>query len=169
MFQSAPSGHILVHIISGLRSAERFLHLWCLKVKKYPSEITSINLPSFHKKKKSQARDFWWYKVLKLKWQCCSDVAVMFQFWATGYSGHFLHMLTANTKNTWSWLELLPFNVLPAINQINCTYIELMGLEQGHSVGDINLVWKSAMNLLLSHLTGSPWPAGRGCRLRDDL
>lgn len=166
MFQSAPSGHILVHIISGLRLAERFLHLWCLKVKKYPSEITSVNLPSFQKKKR-KAKPVTFDYIKFLNWN--GNVAVMFQFWATGYSRRCLHMLTANTKNTWSWLELLPSNVLPAINQINCTYIELMGLERGHSVGDINLVWKSATNLLLSHLTGSPWPAGRGCRLRDDL
>lgn len=165
MFQSAPSGHILVHIISGLRSAERFLHLWCLKVKKFPSEINNLNQLAIVPKKKTKPVTF--DDIKFVNWN--GNVAVMFQFWATGYSGRFLHMLTANTKNTWSWLELLPFNVLPAINQINCTYIELMGLERGHSVGDINLVWKSAMNLLLSHLTGSPWPAGRGCRLRDDL
>lgn len=66
------------------------------------------------------------------------------------------------TENTWSRLEVKLSDVLPAINQINCTYIDLMGLEWGHGVGDINLGWKSAIGLVRSHLTGSPWPAGRG-------
>lgn len=66
------------------------------------------------------------------------------------------------TENTWSWLEVKLSDVLPAINQINCTYIDLMGLEWGHGVGDINLGWKSAIGWVRSLLTGSPWPAGRG-------
>lgn len=73
------------------------------------------------------------------------------------------------TENTWSWLEVELSDVLPAINQINCTYIDLMGLEWGHGVGDINLGWKSAIGLVPSHLTGSPWPAGRGGWLCQDL
>lgn len=71
-------------------------------------------------------------------------------------------MLTS-AENTWSWHEVKLSNVLLSINQINCSYIWLMGLERGHNVGDINLVWKSAIGLVLAYLTGSPWPAGRGC------
>lgn len=37
--------------------------------------------------------------------------------------------------------------VLPPTNQIICSHIYLMGLEQGHKVKYINLLWKSAMNL----------------------
>lgn len=66
------------------------------------------------------------------------------------------------TENTWSRLQVKLSDVLPTINQINCTYIDLMGLEWGHGVGDINLGWKSAIGWVRSHLTGFPWPAGRG-------
>lgn len=59
--------------------------------------------------------------------------------------------------------------MLPAIYQINCAYIDIMGLEWGHGVEDINLGWKSAISLVCPHLTGSPWPAGRGGRFCHDL
>lgn len=86
-----------------------------------------------------------------------------------GRAGLLFTRFCLRTENTWSWLEAEFSDVLPAIYQINCTYIDIMGLEWGYGVEDINLGWKSAITLVCPHLTGSPWPAGRGDQSCHDL
>lgn len=78
-------------------------------------------------------------------------------------ASHRLCFVDVKQKNTWSWLKHMLSGVLPSVNHINCSYIWLMGLERGHNVGDINLLWKAATRFVPAHHTGSPRPAGRGC------